>query len=569
MRATEVLRARAVEVATTLVVTVVVLGPLYVGRGIALRGDMVFTPDQPWKPAWLGLDGSVPRAVPMDALIAVVDGVVPGALLQRLLLTAAFLAGGLGIARLARGLHPAAGAGAVIVYLWNPWVHERLAIGQWATVLGYGLLPWLVLASARAREGRPRGWPAAALLLVLMAVCAPSVGLVGVLVGTAVVATRARVRGILAMLGLAAVANLPWILPGLLGPGIRASSAQFGDFAARGESPLGTLASLASMGGIWKTSIVPPEREHVIVVAVAGLLAVAFLASLRYSSASGVDRRTTLGLVAAGAASFMLAALPTIGAVSRALGSFATDVPALGLLRDSHRYLAPFGLLLALGAALLVDRLFTAGPRDQAARTATAVVLLVAPVVLLPSMAWGLAGAVRPVSFPADWSRVAAEVATARGATVVLPWTGSYRGYAWNDFRAVLDPTPRFLPGDVLIDDRHFLRDAVVPGEDPFLAKIGSALRSDDSARRLRDLGVRWVLVERGNGVALTDVPAGTSAFDGKWLRLVDLGAPTRDLRHLRPAPAWPIVIAGDVAAGLVVCVSVWLLSGIRRRTGR
>jgi hypothetical protein len=542
--------------AATVVVTVAVLGPMYVAGGIALRGDMVFTPDQPWKRAWLGLDGSVPRAVPMDALVSLADEVLPGAVLQRLLLTAAFILGGLGVARLAGRFHSFGQVAAVVVYLWSPWVHERLAIGQWVTVLAYGLLPWLVLAAARAREGRPAGWPATALLLVLIGACAPSMGLLGALVGLAVVATGKEPRRILGLLGLAAVANLPWIVPAALGPGLEATTSQFGDFAARAESGLGTVASLLSMGGIWKASIVPPERTHVVVVAVAVLMSAAFLLGFRYA-VPVLGRRTAAGLVAAGGASLLLALLPAIGPVGRSLGSMSAHWPALGVLRDSQRYLAPFGLLLAMGAAALVDRQLVRARSGQAGAGALAGLVVLAPVLLLPSLVWGLAGGLRPVSYPADWARVAAEVSGTDGATVVLPWTGSYRGYAWNDHRAVLDPAARFLPGDVLVDDRILLRHGVVQGEDPFLVRIGAALRDSDPAQALRELGVRWVLVEKGNGVGEADVPVGVAAFDGRWLRLVDLGAPIHDLGPLRPAPRAAIVMSGDIAAVLVGCVSV------------
>jgi hypothetical protein len=566
MSASDALRRRWPEYVATVGVSVVVLGPLYLGSGIALRGDMVFTPDQPWKRAWLGLDGSVPRAVPMDAVVSVLDDVLPGAVLQRLLLTAAFLAGGLGIARLVGRMHATARVAAVLVYLWNPWVHERLAIGQWAMVLAYGLLPWVALAAARAREGSAGGWPATALLLVISAVCAPSAGLLAMLVGVAVVASGGGSRRVLRLLAVAAVANLPWVLPALLGPTIHESGAQFDDFAARGESSLGPLASLLSMGGIWKTSIVPPEREQTVVVGVAALLALAFAAAFRYAGPA-LGRRTATGVAAAGACCLLLAFLPAVGPVSDALGSLASDVPALGLLRDSHRYLAPFGLVLAVGAAALVDRLVAPGHRDPAGRRAIAAVVLIAPVVLLPSMTWGLAGALRPASYPGDWARVATEVGRADSATVVLPWTGSYRGFAWNAHRAVLDPAPRFLPGDVLIDDRHFLTGNVLPGEDPFLLRIGSALRTGDPAASLRALGVRWVLVERENGVSAADVPVGRVAFEGRWLELVDLGAPTGDLRHLRAAPSSLIVVSGDIAALFVGCVSVWQLRRGMNRT--
>lgn len=565
--------ARWPAVLATLAVTAVVLGPLYVAGGIALRGDMVFTPDQPWKLAWLGLDGSVPRAVPMDALVALADEVLPGALLQRLLLTAAFVAGGLGVERLTRRLHAVGQVAAVVVYLWNPWVHERLAIGQWPTVLGYGILPWLVLAAARARDGRGGGWPATMLLLAASAACAPSTGLTAALVGVAVVAAGASGRRVLATLGLAVVANLPWIVPAVLGPGITATRSQFADFAARGESALGTLVSLLSMGGIWKSSVVPAERTHAVVVGVAALMAVAFLVGLRYAGPA-LGRRTVVGLAAGGAASLLLALLPAIGPVGRLLGSLATTWPAVGLLRDSHRYLAPFGLLLALGAAALVDRLLDAPrPGDRQGAGALAGLAVVAPVLLLPSLAWGLAGALRPVPYPEDWSRVAAAVADAEGAsgaTVVLPWTGSYRGYAWNDRRAVLDPAARYLPGEVLVDDRIFLRDHVVRGEDPFLARIGDALSRPDPGPALRELGVRWVLVETGNGVRATDVPTGgTVRFAGHWLRLVDLGAPDRAVPDVRTAPTAWLVLAGHFGALFAACVSFMQLVRHRLSTRR
>jgi hypothetical protein len=357
-------------------------------------------------------------------------------------------------------------------------------------------------------------------------------------------------------------------VPSLLGPDLQASRAQFTDFAARGESSLGTLASLLSLGGIWKTSIVPPEREHAVVVAVAALLALAFVASFRYAGAA-LGRRTAAAVAAVGFLSLLVAALPAVGPIGRALGSLATSLPALGLLRDSHRYLAPFALVLAVGAAALVDRLISGARPDPGARRAIAAVVLVAPVLLLPSMTWGLAGALRPASYPEDWSEVSALVARGGGATVVLPWTGSYRGFSWNHDRAVLDPAPRFLPGPVLVDDRLFLRDDVLPGEDPFLLRVGAALRAADPASALRDLGIRWVLVERGNGVTAGDVPDGQVALDGRWLRLVDLGTPEGDLRHLRAAPATPMVVAGDIAAAFVGCVSVWQLGRGLVRTRR
>ncbi|MFL6159240.1 MAG: hypothetical protein ACJ72D_24405 [Marmoricola sp.] len=552
--------------AATALVTAVVLGPLLVGGGVALRGDMVFVPDQPWKPAWLGLDGSVPRAVPMDALLSLIDDVVPGSVLQRVLLAAALLAGGLGIARLAAALVPTAQVAAVVVYLWNPWVHERLEIGQWATVLGYGLLPWMVVAAARVREREPGGWPRLALLLVAAGVCAPSVGLTGLVVAVVVVATGRDLRRVLGVLGTGALANLPWIVPALLGPTLRGNDVGFAAFAARGESSLGTLASLLSMGGIWKTSIVAPERTHAVVIAAAGLLSLGFAAGFRLA-VPALGRRTAGAVAGLGLAALLAALLPSLGPVQDGLDALSSEVPALAMLRDSQRYLAPLGLVLALGAAALVHRLLTLAPAtaaDTSGRTAGAWAVVAAPLVLLPSMVWGLHGDLRPVHYPAEWSEVAAQVRGHDGAVVVLPWTGSYRGFAWNDDRAVLDPAPRFLPGEVLIDDRVLLGRTVVPSEDPFLARVGAALDRADPAPRLRALGVRWVLVEKGNGAP--DLAGGTVVHDGRWLRLIDLGRRQNFAQNLRhEPPVWPVSLSNAITAS-VVFVSIWSLTRYLRR---
>src|SRR5690606_5100441 len=37
-------------------------------------------------------------------------------------------------------------------YIWNPFVAERLLIGQWALLLGYAGLPWVVHAISQGRR---------------------------------------------------------------------------------------------------------------------------------------------------------------------------------------------------------------------------------------------------------------------------------------------------------------------------------------------------------------------------------------------------------------------------------
>lgn len=556
------IRGPAGDVLWSGLLAVIILGPTLFVPGYALRGDMVFVPEQPWKEAWLGLDGSVPRAVPMDALVSVVSQVIPGQVVQKALLFLVLVFAGVGATRLVAHQPALARMAGATIYVWNPWVAERLLIGQWAAVAGYAALPWVALAAAGVRD-RPRGgWPRLAVAMTLAAICSPSGGLVAGLVAIAVILARPTLRALATVLGTGLVANLPWLVPALLLPGGLAASESraFAVFAARGESDLGLVPSLLSLGGIWKTSVVPVERSSELVVVLAVALTGLALAGLR--AAWPADPGLLRGLAGAALISFAVAALPGWQPVTRLLDGAATEVPALAILRDSHRYLAPVALLLVPGMTAAVAGLVRQG---RAAYGALAALVALAPVLLLPSLAWGAGGRLEPVRYPDEWTAVATLVAADPARTVVLPWTGSYRGFGWNEHRAMLDPAPRFLAGDVVIDDRVLVGDRVVPSEDPAVAALDRALRGPDAARSLRSLGVRWVLVEKGMPTGI-GVPVGRVVHEGAGLRLVDLGAaePTGHAAHRDGPPASPVLLA-DIGALSLLIVSFW--SQLRRKT--
>jgi hypothetical protein len=542
---------------------VLVTGPLLLGRGFALVGDMVFVPEQPWKDAWLGLDGAAPRAVPGDALVSVATQVVPGDLLQKAVLLALLGGAGLGMLRLTSDVRPLGRVAAATLYLWNPFVYERLAIGHWALLCGYAALPWVAVGARRLRDGEPGALPALVLPVAVAAWTSPTGGLLATLVAVAVVLGGARVRTSAATLLVCLALNLPWLVPGVLNVGDQLTADPFGvrAFAARADTPWGTLGSLTSFGGMWKASVDPPARDTWLLSG-AGLL-LTLLGVAGWWLGRLRDRRTVVSLSALGVVGLLLAWLPSVGPGADLVEWVVVEIPGAGILRDSQKWVALLALAACWGLAQVADAVARAAPTHGRFWVAA---LALTPLAALPALGWGLLGTLQPVAYPSEWDRVRGVLAERDpGRTVVLPFA-IYRRFDWNDDRALLDPAPRYFPGQLVTDDALEVTGGTVAGESRASRRIADA--ADDAAtlpRVLREEQVRWVLLEKRTPGA-QDVPPleGRVLHDGAELRLVDLGNPT-EVR--RSSHAW-LIVAVDVGVGVGVLALATLAVGrlIRRR---
>jgi hypothetical protein len=571
-------RHRRRDVATPVAIAVLAtlaLGPVLIHRGYVLVGDMTFVPDQPWKQAWLGLDGSVPRAVPADAVVSLLGHVVPGDLLQKAVLLGILVLAGVGLARLvAREPSIPAGArfGGAVLYVWNPYVYERLAIGHWGLLIGYAVLPWVLGAALDLRHGG--GVPALGRLLLLLAAAAvgsPTGGLAAGLVATVVAADARRLRRTAAVLGAVAVVNLPWLAPALLNDVGTSDGSGVAAFAARSDTAFGAWGSLFTFGGIWKQAATPEERDAVLLTTVALLVVLASFAALGTAALRGRAGAWSPGRLAVLAAiGLLLAGVPATGPGKRWVTDLVDAVPGLGLWRDSQKWLMPFVLVGSLGFALLLDALGRRLARLDLPRTAATIGVGIVPVVLLPSLAWGLSGRFDPVAYPSEWYAVRSVLADQPAGdrrTAVLPWS-AYQRLPWNDGRAALDPALRFFPGDVVVSEDLAVGDGVtVVGEDRSAARIGRAVAAGaDLGPVLADEGVRYLLVEKSApSDAEPAMPPGEILHDGPELVLIDLGSRGRTAHATHRGP---ILAADAVALGVFLVTALGLVVRTVRHRG-
>jgi hypothetical protein len=471
---------------------VLLLGPA-LGPGYVLSYDLVWVPHLALRSDFLGLGTALPRAVPSDAVVAVLDNLVPAAMLEKLALLAPLVAAGAGTARLV-GDSLAARLTAVTLAVWNPFTVERLWIGHWTVLVGYGVLPWIVLAGRRLR--RTGRMPATAWVLLPLGSLSASAGLVSAvtLLVTGWRHGREHRRDDLALVACALAGNAPWLVAGLLHADTATGSAA-SVFALHPEGDLPAPLAALGLGGIWNADVVPGSRQTFLswisLLLLLGLAAVGLRTWRRWQH----DDAPRLAVL--WAAGFGMACLTWL--LPGAFDGLAAHVPGGGILRDGTRCL---GLCLpvyagvpAAGVAVLAARV---GRGDVTARRLLATVGALLPVLLLYDAAWGIGGALRPADYPAAWADARGQARFGERDLLVLPFS-AYRAPHWNHGHTVLDPLGRYLPTDYLSNDTLVVGRRVVPGEDPRVAEVTTALGLDTSSARttaLLGLGVQYVAVE-------------------------------------------------------------------------
>ncbi|SBS75630.1 putative transmembrane protein [uncultured Mycobacterium sp.] len=489
-----------------LLLALAVTAPL-LAPGYLLLRDAVSTPRSYLSDTALGLGESAPRAVPQDFLIAAVSPVLDGGVLVKMLLIVGLFLAGWGAARLADVLVPDAGLAGQLVAttlaVWNPYVAERLLQGHWSLLVGYGSLPWVAAAVIRLRGEPPApSWArwAALVFWVALAGLTPTGLLLAAVVALACVAVPgdgvSRVRCASGALIAAVLAASPWLTASALGDALASSpSSGVVAFAARAEPGLGTLGSLAGLGGIWNAEAVPSSRT----TSLALLATVVLLTVVAVGLPTVLRRRSAVPLLVLAAVGVLLPAALATGPGLAVLRALVEAAPGVGVLRDGQKWvaLAMPGYAVA-GAAAVVTL------RHRLRPAITALVCVVAVIAVLPDLAFGVWGKASSVRYPPGWSAVAGIVNGAPADVAVLP-ADSMRQFEWSGPAPVLDPLPRWVRAEVLATGDLTISGQSVPGEGGHARDVQRMLLAGSPPETLTEAGVGWVVVESGSAGTLGD----------------------------------------------------------------
>ncbi|MFI5506532.1 hypothetical protein ACIA48_03625 [Mycobacterium sp. NPDC051804] len=549
--------------AYALVLSLAVTAPLFAPGYLLLR-DAVSTPRSYLSDTALGLAEAAPRALPQDFAVVLLSSVIDGGVAVKLLLIVGLWLAGWGAARLAGVVVPDSGmAGqfvATTLAIWNPYVAERLLQGHWSLIVGYGCLPWVAAAMLRLREPEA-GWADVGALVfwIALAGLTPTGLMLAASVAVACVfapgAGWRRWRCAAVALGAALVAALPWLTAAVVASSLAPSQAEgVAAFAARAEPGLGTLATLASLGGIWNSEAVPASRTTLFAV----VAAIVLLGIVALGLPVAIRSRAAVPLLCLAALAVVVPALMATGPGLAAVEATVRTLPGLGVLRDAQKWvaLAVPGYALAGAAAVVPLRQKLSG----LPAAATALVCCAALIATLPDLAWGVGGQVAPVVYPAGWARAAAIINDDPRPVAVLP-VDSMRRFEWAGDAPALDPLPRWVRADVLSTGDLTIGGRTVPGEGERARAVQQLLLDGADREKLADAGVGWVVVESSGATHALALPV---AYHDDDITLYRTGGDVPE------APGRGVVLAAHLAwlalllGGLVGLISrAW---GVRRR---
>ena len=496
-------------------ISVLLLLPL-LAPGFILTLDMNFTPQIPFPT-------QVTSSYLFYAGLHIVNFVLPGDIIQKIILLTIFSLAGIGMYRLfayVSGEKTPVYAPYVagLLYMINPFVYSRLMAGQFAVLLGYACLPFFITSFLRLIQ-KPSlhngalmtGWLT---LIGILSIHTLALAGVVVVVGSLLVSWEYRKRtiilrkiaiAVLGVIGASGVASIYWIVPLLSGKNTTAQAiAGFGAadqaaFATAGDGIVGQFINIAGLQGFWADAVALYTLPQNVMTAWPFMtLGVWILVIYGCVVAWRSANRTTILI-------FLLSALVAVGfALSLAAPLLAYLPFAIGL-REPHKFVGlvavAYAIFTGYASIGVVDKLKKLYSQKLVGRIGV-VAFMILPLAWTPTMLGGMYGQLQPSHYPDEWYK-ANELLNKDQAdfkALFLPW----HGYQYFDFagRIVATPADKFFDKPTLVSNELEFRQAAPTFPDETKAYITKTLlpgahRDRDLGEKLAKLDIKYVIVVR------------------------------------------------------------------------
>lgn len=446
----------------------IILLPLLL-PGYILTLDLVFTPTFAWPQ-------ELTNAFPLQALLWILHFVLPGDVIEKIILFLILLLSGVGMHTLLRQVSSKerddswrmAAYFAGIFYMINPFTYSRFMAGQWMVLLGYALLPFFFSALLRL-IAIPSLRSMTKVIVWAFTIISISLhhvgilfllGMLTVIVGLVKYRHRAlHVRRLLlysvgSALGVLLLSSF-WVIPALLGQGsINAAIESFDQtdyaaFATNGHGALGAVGEVVRLQGFWAED----QLLYALPQSLIPLWGVIFLllwVIIVIGAIKAWHRHRTLVILALGSIilGILIAVTPIVSWVSHI-------IPFASGYREPHKFVnlvvLGYAILGALGVVHIAR--WAAEKFDEIGYQLAVIVCLLLPLAVTPTMLWGFAGQLSPRSYPSEWYQMNETLkVTAKGERVLfLPWH-QYMQYDFSN-RIIANPAGKFFETEVITSD--------------------------------------------------------------------------------------------------------------------
>jgi hypothetical protein len=459
--------------------------------GYVLTMDMVFVPHPP-------IPNEINASFPFYALLHYISYVIPGDVVQKLLLASILLGAGIGMDRLLRTLftYPQsqwAITAASLFYMTSAFVYERMLMGQWAVVAGYAILPFVLealLRFLRTPTWKHIWWLVAwTLLLSIMSVHAlvPLTFAGLLLVGMNYRQWRKFVYKLAVGFVALLIASSYWLIPTIAGNNTIGAAVRDG-MDTQAFATYGGLFSLLRLHGMWaenyglfllpqEVAFLPGVWQTLIWI----MMITGFIMLWRRHKQTAIF-------------AFMCVAVGCLVALV-GLGTFYREPHKIMILTAIG-----MSILVSVGAHTWLSRLEPTRPSKAIPAGVFACLL---PLLLGAGILWGFSGQLSARAYPSEWYALNQYLERAHDdrSAVFLPWH-LYQRYSFSP-RIVANPAPTFFEDQDIISstDPEFV--GVRPlRTDTVTRKVDQLLktRPRDITNRFRELNIGYIIFAQEPG---------------------------------------------------------------------
>ncbi len=425
-------RAILVFVAIALAVMLPLLGAGYIQ-----------TLDMPWGPHLVPVDATK-YTYPLHVVIDSLSQLVPGWVVQKIILLGVIIGAGLGAFLLTKQLRPKQVEWvyyfAGLLYVFNPFFYTRLIAGQWLVLLGYALLPWAIrsvyifIASPKFKTA----WPVAIWMAAIGLTSIHTIGIALLASLTLVIyAGRTQWQEKLkwtTLIGLSWLAiNSIWLTPLLLGHSsvtaeiLNFSTSEMNAFATHGTILNSPPLSAALLTGFWADSfnryILPSQLPiwWLGAAIIAGVIITGIVETIKKRDKLGI------ALLATGILAWLLG-IGVAWVVSKPLTELLIWLlPYYNGYREPQKWLMLLTLVYCYFAAVGAQQIYQLLQSQRSTWThyATISLIFAAPLLFAATLPWGAANQLHASSYPDEWQSARSYLDThtdKHTQVIVLPW---------------------------------------------------------------------------------------------------------------------------------------------------